>query len=366
MELQERLKLAQEAGPRYTDIASMYEAATTNDESELSHFRSHESTAVRFAAFVNPLTIPSQGDIDSDPLIKYAAIHNPSSSTELLDYIGLNKSSVNPIIPEAIHTHKNASQEFQVFRAITDFGMMEDEYNEEEERYFFEAIYGDNGFDVESLEALFYLNALNFIPAPAATREIWTAAYDLNQKNEHLFEMFGRLPAIPENLVHELGGIQEMRCLAAELGTLQPTLNILSWDRVTLPSGVAGAYWQESRSPRSSIAQNENAESQLLRNLFIEESSDQEGLTNFPHGVLWRLSYNPSAPSDVLEGIVRLLEDGFITDEDTQSELLIGEPYDAESGLATNPSIKGDLRKRVEVLMRARNLNPKDHPNNED
>jgi hypothetical protein len=366
MELQERLKMAQEAGPRYTEIASMFEAAITDDEAKLQHYRNHESGSVRFAAFVNPLTVPSHSDIDSDSLIKYAAIHNPSTSTEILDYIGLNKSSVNPIIPEAIHTHKNASKEFQVFRAITDFGMMEDEYNEEEEKYFFEAIYGENGFEVESLEALFYLNALNLIPAPDATREIWTAAYDLDQKNETLFEMFGRLPAIPESLVYELGGVQEMRCLAAELSLTQATLTSLSWDSVTLNSGSAGAYWQESRSPRSSLAQNENADTALLRRLFEEESSDQDGLTNFPHGVLWRLSYNPSSPSVVLEGIVKLLEDGLITDSDTQAELLVGEPYDAEAGLATNPSVKGDLRKRVEILMKNRNINPEDHPINED
>jgi hypothetical protein len=211
MELQERLKLAQEAGPHYTEIASMFEAAITTDESKLQQFRNHESASVRFATFVNPLTVPVQSDIDTDPLIKYAAIHNPSTSTEILDLIGLNKTAVNPVIPEVIHTHKNASKEFQVFRAITDFGMMEEEYTEEEERYFFEAIYSDYGFDVESLEALFYLNLLNFIPAPAATREIWTTAYDLKQKNVPLLEMFGRLPAVPEKLIHELGGVQEMR-----------------------------------------------------------------------------------------------------------------------------------------------------------
>ena len=217
--------MAQEAGPRYTEIASMFEAAITDDEAKLQHYRNHESGSVRFAAFVNPLTVPLQSDIDTNPLIKYAAIHNPSTSTEILDYIGLNKSSVNPIIPEAIHTHKNASDEFQVFRAITDFGILDDEYESENEAYFFEAIfegYGDVRHDVDAvtLEGLFYLYLLGLIQAPGATDgEFWPLFEEGKHESKNLSQVlsaFARIPAFPPELYECCETAQRARVIAAE------------------------------------------------------------------------------------------------------------------------------------------------------
>ncbi len=225
MEIQERLKLAQEAGPRYIEIASMFEAAITTDESKLQQFRNHESASVRFAAFVNPLTVPVQSDIDTDPLIKYAAIHNPSTSTEILDHIGLNKTAVNPVIPEVIHTHKNASKEFQVFRAITDFGNLDDEYESECEAYFFEAIfegYGDVRHDVDAvtLEGLFYLYLLGLIQAPGATDgEFWPLFEEGKHESKNLSQVlsaFARIPAFPAALYESCETAQRARVIAAE------------------------------------------------------------------------------------------------------------------------------------------------------
>lgn len=225
MDLQERLKIAQEAGPRYAEIASMFEAAITDDEAKLQNYRNHESASVRFSAFVNPLTVPTHRDIDSDPLIKYAAIHNPSTSTEILDYIGLNKSSVNPIIPEAIHTHKNASEEFQVFRVITDFGILNDQYESENEAYFFEAIfegYGDVRHDIDAvtLEGLFNLYLLGLVQAPGTTDgEFWPLFEEGKNESKNLSQVlsaFARIPAFPPALYECCETAQRARIISAE------------------------------------------------------------------------------------------------------------------------------------------------------
>ena len=92
-----------------------------------------------------------------------------------------------------------------------------------------------------------------------------------------------------------------------------------------------------------------------------EESEDSAGLNEFPHPVLWRLSCNPAAPEDVIEGIMSLIEQGLVTDEYAQSELLVGEPDDFPYGLVTNPAVKGALRARVEALMRERDLDPEEY-----
>jgi Ni,Fe-hydrogenase III small subunit len=126
-----------------------------------------------------------------------------------------------------------------------------------------------------------------------------------------------------------------------------------------------GFYWQDSRSPRSSVAVNSEAPEDLLRTIFQEEAADSAGLSDFPHPVLWRLTCNPSAPEDVLEGIITLIEKELVTDEYAQNELLVGEPDDFPYGLVTNPAVKGKLRERVEALMKARDMNPADFEINE-
>jgi hypothetical protein len=369
MELQERLKLAQEAGPRYSEIASMFEAAITTDESGLRHFRNHESASVRFAAYVNPLTVPSLSDIDSNPLIKYAAIHNPSTSTEILDHIGLNKTAVNPVIPEVIHTHKNASKEFQVFRALTDFGIQDDMYEDENEKFFYEAIYDHfndikTTIDLDCLQALFYLYILNQIEAPDETGEFWRNLYEIlesDSKNlSSLISMFSALPAIPSKL-YDCGSVTRARCLAAEMSHDASELENLVWDATTVSTGVGGFYWLDSTSPRSSVAWNPTASSEVLRRLFLEESQNEQSLKDYPAAVLWRLAGNQNSPQEVLEGIVALIESNAITEEYAQTCLLVGEPDDMNTGLAWNHAVTGELRDRVESLMRDRNLSPEEY-----
>ena len=371
MELQERLKLAQEAGPKYEELASMFEAAITEDVAKLSQYRTHASAGVRFSAFTNRLTEVSLADLDSDPLVKYAAIYNPSTSTQILDHIGLNKTSVNPIIPEAIHVHKNASKEFQVFRAITDFGIQDDLYEEENEKFFHEAIYDDFNdlevlIDLECLESLFYLYTLGHIEGPDETGVFWQSFYETIETNlekmTEMLKMFANLPAIPEK-IYTCGTVTRARCIAAEVTHDASIIEKLAWDTNTISTGVGGFYWLDSTSPRSSAAWNTNASPEILLRLFLEESKNEESLRDYPPSVFWRLAGNPSSPQEVFEGIIGLIEDDIIKDVDgfSQLSLLVGEENDMNTGLAWNPSITGEARLRVEKLMQDRGLDPADY-----
>jgi hypothetical protein len=372
MELQERLKVAQEAGPKYEELASIFEAAITEDVAKLSQYRTHPSAGVRFAAFINPLTEVSIIELDSDPLLKYAAIYNPSTSTQILDYIGLSKTSVNPIIPEAIHAHANASKEFQVFRAITDFGIMSEYYEEDSELYFFEAIYDSdadirNSLDLTALEALLFSYLLGLIEAPDATGEFWLLDFKKIPANfSQLLEMFGRMPAISSNLYDVCGVVQRVRIVAAERSNVDSELEALAWDSETVCTGVGGFYWLDSLSPRAAVAWNRNSHSGLLQQIFNEEISNEERLKEYPASILWRLASNPSSPHDVLDGIIALIEQGRIVDEYAQLGLLVGEEDDWRVGLVTNPSVTGKLRARVEKLLRDRDLDPEDFKMYED
>jgi hypothetical protein len=370
MTLQERLQKAQEAGTNYTELAQVYQAAITQDVALLESLRKSASPAVRFASFCNPLTTVSSSDLKSDPLIKFAAVFNPSTTTEVLDEIGLNQTSLNPVIPETIHLHKNASQEFRVFRAITDIGINEELYEDESEMYFLEAIFDDGEvqtvIDLESLEALFYLYILGFVEAPGPTREFWEYFLDSEPKNfSQNIQLFGSLPPIPDTLYDHCETVVGARCLAGAWTKDQDLMRALVWDKQLVYTGVGGFYWQDSRSPRSSVAVNSDAPADLLRTIFQEEAADSTGLNDFPHPVLWRLTCNPSAPEDVLEGIISLIEQELVTDEDAQNELLVGEPDDFPYGLVTNPAVKGNLRERVDALMKARDMNPADYEINE-
>ena len=143
MEIKKRLRLAQDAGPQYTELAYVFEAAITKDMQRLSELRGHSSAAVRFASNVNPLTNIILLDLNKDETIKFAAIYNPTTSTEILNHIGLNEASVNSIISEVIHSHKNASEEFQVFYALINSEKSDDSYpdwvDDDNELYFIEA-----------------------------------------------------------------------------------------------------------------------------------------------------------------------------------------------------------------------------------
>ena len=372
MTLQERLQEATKAGANYAQLAYMFEAASTGDLAKLAILRGHESRAVHFATFCNPLTIVSSSDLNIDPLIKFAAVFNPSTTSEILDEIGLAQTSTNPIIPDTIQSHKNASKEFKVFRAISDIRINEELYDNETEMFFTEAIFDDEGnvravSDLESLEALFYLYILGFIEAPDPTSGFWDFLVDSKPKNiTESIELFGSLPAIPESLYEECGTIVGARCNAGELSENSELIRALAWDKQLLYTGVGGFYWQDSRSPRSSVASNEHTPEDLLRTLFQEESNDTSGLGEFPHPVLWRLACNPKAPEDVLEGIISLIEQQLVTDEFAQSELLIGELNDFPYGLVTNPAVKGPLRIRVETLMRERDLDPSEFEINQE
>ena len=369
MDLQERLSLAQAAGPQYSELASMFEAVITTDSARLSELRTHESAAVRFATYVNPLTNVSVSDLDKEPFVRFAAIHNPTTSTEVLDHIGLNQTSVNPIIPETIHTHKNASKEFQVFRAITDFGRISED-NDDGWNYFFETIYDEpievkSSIDLITLESLLYSYILNFIPAPYADNDFWDYCYEeVEPKNfKENLDLFGKLPAIPGSLFDECGTIVGARSQAAALTNDLSLMKSLMWDKELVSTGIGGLYWQDTRSPRSSVASNSDATPEMLRELFEEESKDEEGLADYQHPVIWRLSCNPKSPLDVLEGIVSLIESSSISDEDA---LLVGEESDFPYGLITNPSVKGALRNRVEKLLIERFLDPADYEIAED
>jgi hypothetical protein len=314
----------------------------------------------------------SASDLNTEPFVRFAAIHNPTTSTEVLDHIGLNQTSVNPIIPETIHTHKNASKEFQVFRAITDFGRISED-NDDGWNYFFETIYDEpievkSSIDLVTLESLFYSYILNFIPAPYAENDFWDYCYEEDEpKNfKENLALFGQLPAIPGPLFDDCGTIVGVRSIAGAQTTDHSLMKALMWDKELVSTGVGGFYWQDSRSPRSSVASNQKATPEMLRQLFEEESNDHKGLGEFPHPVFWRLSCNPVTPHDVLEGIVSLIESGAVRDEYAQLELLVGEPEDFPFGLITNASVSGALRKRVEKLMLDRDLEPEDYEINED
>jgi hypothetical protein len=372
MDLQERLKLAQAAGTKYSELACMFEAAITQDPQRLSELRVHASAAVRFATFVNPLTHVTIADLAKEPFIKFAAIHNPSTTTEVLDHIGLNQTAVNPVIPEIIHTHKNASEEFQVFRAITDFGILDDMYWDENDKYFYEVFYDESSnfeqsIDLNTLENLLYSHILGFIDAPDDTGEFWlNVLQELEASSDghfsELLRTFARMPAIPQDF-YECEAINRARMLAAEFTNEAAEMEKLVWDKKNLNTGVGGFYWLDSSSPRAGVAYNKNAPSEILKRIFDEESQDEAALHEYPAAILWRLAGNPSSPQEVLEGIVSLLESGAIHDEDRFSEigLLVGEEDDANVGLAWNPSVKSELRTRVETLMKDRDLDPEEY-----
>jgi hypothetical protein len=360
-----RLQIAQESGSDYVDLAQMFEAATTFDIEKLQKFKNHSIPAVKFASYCNQGFHTSLTDLEHYPLSKFAAVFNPSTSQAILDEIGLNQTTLNPVIPEKIHSHKNVSKEFQAFKAITDLGINEELYEDESEKYFYEAIFSDGEvrkvIDLESLEALFYLHMLGFISAPRPSREFWEYFLDAEPVNwSKNVDLFGSLPAIPDNLYEECEAIIGARCLAGAWTKNQELMRTLAWDRQLLNTGVGGFYWQDSRSPRSGVASNEGAPAELLRAIFEEDSKDSAKLNDFPHPIFWRLSCNPAAPGDVLAGIISLIESESISDEYVQSELLVGEPEDFPYGLITNPAVKGELRARVEKLMRDRDLDPDD------
>ena len=98
----------------------------------------------------------------------------------------------------------------------------------------------------------------------------------------------------------------------------------------------------------------------MLEEIFLDELEYAEGYSDYPQTVFWRLACNPNTPLKVLSGIVDLVESNRIVNEYAQLELLVGEPDDYPFGLLNNPSIKDELRLRVEKLVRERGLNPKD------
>ena len=370
MEIKKRLLLAQDAGPQYAELACVFEAAITKDMQRLSELRGHSSAAVRFASKVNPLTNIMLSDLNKDETIKFAAIYNPTTSTEILNHIGLKETSINSIIPKVIHLHKNASEEFQVFYALTNSEKNDDSYAESlGELYFQEAIYDQSdehrltktNIDLIALESLLYIYLLGYLEAPSPTGEFWDYIDESEVENLNKnFTLFGMMPAIPESLYEECATIVGVRCLAGAWSKDIKLMQSLMWDKQALYTGVGGFYWQDSRSPRSSVASNSEATAEMLRQLFEEELSDKEGLGAWPLPVLWRLSCNGKTPQDVLERIVTLIETKTISDELAQLELLVGEQDDFPYGLMTNKTVQGELRKRVVKLLRDNKLDPED------
>ena len=232
--------------------------------------------------------------------------------------------------------------------------------------YFSEAIFDENYncreiVDLESLEALFYLYILGFINAPKPTREFWEYFLDSEPENLDLnLELFGSLPAIPDSLYDYCDAVIGARSLAGAWTKNQKLMRNLVWDRQLLYTGIGGFYWQDSRSPRSSVASNREAPQDLLEEIFVEELEYSSGYSDYPQTVFWRLACNPNAPQKVLSGIVDLIEGNRIIDEFAQLELLIGEPDDYAFGLINNPSIEGELRIRVEKLVKDRGLDPRE------
>ena len=367
MNIKARFKLAQEAGPKYTELAQIFEAASTSDFAKLNQFKNSPSKAVNFAYFINKRVGVSKSDLGLDPLIKFAAVFNSSTSTEVLNEIEYDQSLINPVIWNAIRSHKNVSKESQVFQTLSPLDF-EHEGVDESERYFAGAIYESSKknftyadvryeTDLENLEALFYLHILGFIDAPQPASEFWSYIEDsrINNLNQNL-ELFGSLPAIPKSLSHQYQSIIGARCLAAAFTKNLSLMHMLSWDKELVSTGIGGNFWQDSRSPRSSVAFNEFASPLLLRSIFKEESENIQGLDAFPHPELWRLSCNPNTPQDVLAEIVTLIENELVSDEMTRGELLIGHKDDYPFGLFTHTAISGELRRRVVKLLKLHKL----------
>lgn len=367
MNIKARFKLAQEAGPKYTELAQILEAAFTSDFVKLNQFKNSPSKAVNFAYFTNKRVGVSKSDLGLDPLIKFAAVFNSSTSTEVLNEIECDQSLINPVILDAIRSHKNVSKEFQVFQTLSPLNFEGDLWFEDK-RYFVDAIYESSKknftyadvryeTDLETLEALFYLHILGFIDAPKPAGEFWLYIEDsrINNLNQNL-ELFGSLPAIPKSLSHQYQSIIGARCLAAAFTKNLSLMHMLSWDKELVQTGIGGNFWQDSRSPRSSVCSNEFAPPLLLRSIFKEESENFQGLDAFPHPELWRLSCNPNTPQDVLAEIVTLIEKQLVSDAMTREELLIGHEDDYPFGLFTNTAVSGELRGRVVKLVKLHKL----------
>lgn len=353
---------------RYRELWEAYSALSTKDINELQIYRTHDSRLVRFASVCNPETIVTLSELRQDSLVTFAAIFNPSTTSDILDEIGLNNSSGNPIIPITINGHKNASTEVLAFFAISESQHYQTENTLEDdgEKYFSETIYEDfevrNEIDLNSLEALLYLYILGFIDAPSPTGEFWDYIFDSGATNlEENLQLFGSLPAIPYWLYDECDTIIGARCLAGAWTKDEELMRKLSWDKILLSVGFSGLNWQDTRSPRSSVASNQLAPQELLREIFREELVDPESLSDYLVPVFWRLSCNPSTPQDVLTEITSLIESKAISDEFAQSRLLVGEPDDFPFGLITNGAVTGDLRVRVEGLLKERDLNPDEY-----
>jgi len=361
---------ARSAGENYLELFQMFDAAATEEPQKLAEYRSHHSRAVRFGAFCNPLTVISTSDLGFDSIFKFAAIANPSTPTEVLDAIGFNHVQLNPIVPVSINGHKNVSKEFQVYFNLSGLEIDQDLFDDAYNPYFGESIYKDyegenfkKEVDLESLQSLFYLYILGFIQAPSPTGEFWTYIFDDGPEDfvQSTSELFGSLPAIPEALYDECDTIRGARCLAGASTKSHELMEKLSWDTGLLDPRMTGFNWQASRSPRSSVASNDNAPPSLLKRLFYEEIQDAKALSDYLCPVFWRLCCNPVTPEDVLTEIVSLIESNKISDEFAQIRLLVGEPDDFPYGLITNRSVQGDLRNRVEALIRERDLDPTEY-----
>jgi len=362
-----RSEKARSAGENYLELFQMFDAAATEEPQKLAEYRSHHSRAVRFGAFCNPLTVISTSDLGFDSIFKFAAIANPSTPTEVLDAIGFNHANLNPIVPVSINGHKNVSKEFQVYFNLSGLEIDQDLFDDDFNPYFEEAIY-ENGsprkeIDLESLQSLFYLYILGFIQAPSPTGEFWTYIFDNGPEDfvQSTSELFGSLPAIPEALYDECDTIRGARCLAGASTKNYELMEKLAWDRGLLNTRMTGLNWQDSRSPRSSVASNDNAPPSLLKRLFYEEIQDAKALSDYLCPVFWRLCCNPVTPEDVLAEIICLIESNKISDEFAQIRLLVGEPDDFPYGLITNRAVQGDLRNRVEALIRERDLDPAEY-----
>mgnify|MGYP006277934475 CR=1 FL=1 len=130
MKINDRLEKSLASGSLYRELAQMFEAAITEDLVKINDYKNHDSPGVRFAALCNPILEITSADLEFNPLTKYAAPFNKSTSTEILDFIGLNQTGINPVISENVYKHKNVSKEFQVFFALAKLDENKNSYEE--------------------------------------------------------------------------------------------------------------------------------------------------------------------------------------------------------------------------------------------
>jgi hypothetical protein len=354
-ELAHRLEIVTEKYPESSPTRAFYIAALSSDPRDIEKGMQSEHEMVRFAAMTNVGFVPTLELLKTEPLAKYAFAYNQSTSSEVLDAIALTKKkNQNGVIRALVEIHPNKSQEVAALYALSPLGE-NDEYDDSSYDFFWEAMgYESEKIDLEAMKALTYLDLLNVIEVPGSNDSFWYEAI-LDNEPSGLKKLYEFAASMPQDASGFYEDLCVLRCWAAEFLTDKATLEAFSEDDFTVSSGIGGFYFADSRSPRSCVIMNEKVSPALVRKIYQDEIKNED-FDAYLNGVLWRLASSAFSPQDVTSGLVALIKDGTIKDEQTIENLLIGEQGDVPQGLYNNPSLSPETKGEVAEMIALRGL----------